>query len=173
MFLFVALLISIETRGPVFFRQARVGLRLSVFEVFKFRSMTHEHRKLGNTPIIGRAEGVTRMGFYLRRFKIDEWPQFWSVLRGEMSLIGPRPGVPEQLKEMSDRQKERYAVRPGLTGLAQVSGNIHLSWPERFEWDLIYIERMSLLLDLKILMRTFLLLFYGEAYFRNKPLLSP
>lgn len=165
-----AILIPIETKGGIFFIQHRVGKDLEVFRIFKFRTMTKENRKVGNKPLIGKAAGVTKVGYILRRLKIDELPQLISVISGRMSLVGPRPSVPEQLKQMSEREKERYSVKPGLTGLAQVSGNIHLTWKERYQKDLEYVENISLLNDLRILTRTFFLLFHGEAFYLDKPM---
>jgi lipopolysaccharide/colanic/teichoic acid biosynthesis glycosyltransferase len=132
--------------------------------------MTHEVRKVGKTPVIGRADGVTALGYYLRRFKVDELPQLLSVVKGEMSLVGPRPSIAEHLDSMSEREKRRYSVRPGLTGLAQVSGNIHLPWQERYRYDLEYIEKITALNDLRILWRTVMLVFRGEEYYKDRPL---
>jgi len=169
-FLLIAILIPVTSRGPVFFRQERVGKGLKPISVLKFRTMTDEPRTVGNKPVIGRAEGVTRIGYWLRRFKLDEFPQLMSVLKGDMSLVGPRPSVRKQLKNMTQKEKQRYGVRPGLTGLAQVTGNIHLRWKERYKKDLIYIKNITLLNDLKILLRTVMLIFRGEQYYKNKPL---
>lgn len=168
--LVIAMLIVAESKGPLFFKQERVGKDLRLFKVFKFRTMTNEKRTVGNTPIIGKAKGVTKVGYYLRRYKIDELPQLLNVLFGDMSLIGPRPSVPEQLKQMTEAEKQRYSVRPGLTGLAQINGNIHLSWKERFVYDLNYVENVSLWNDLKIIFKTVFIVILGEHKFLNKPL---
>lgn len=168
--LFVMLLIPIDSRGPLFFRQIRVGRGLSRIEIFKFRTMTNESREIGTQPIIGRAPGVTRLGFWLRRYKLDEIPQLVSVISGDLSLVGPRPGVEKHLQQMTEKEKKRYRALPGLTGLAQVSGNIHLSWKERYVKDLEYIQHISFHNDMKILLRTMTLLIKGEEYFKNKPL---
>lgn len=162
--------IKLDSKGPVFFFQERVGKDLNPMLVPKFRTMTNEKRKIGTKPIIGKAAGVTRVGFYLRRFKIDELPQLVNVLNGQMSLVGPRPSVPAHLEQMTDKEKMRYTVRPGLTGLAQVSGNIHIPWSERFQKDLEYIRNISFVNDCKIIIRTVRLIFVGEAYFVKKPL---
>ena len=160
--LILAILIKLESKGPVFFLQERVGQNLSRFDVYKLRTMTHEKREVGNKPIIGKAPGVTRIGHFLRRYKIDELPQVLNVLKGEMSIVGPRPSVPKQLEQMSEEEKKRYSIKPGLTGLAQVSGNIHLSWKERYAYDLTYLRRVSFLRDVKIILKTFLIIFRGE-----------
>jgi lipopolysaccharide/colanic/teichoic acid biosynthesis glycosyltransferase len=121
-------------------------------------------------PVHGRASGVTKVGYYLRRFKIDELPQLYHVLIGQMSLVGPRPSIPAQLEQMTELEKNRYSVSPGLTGLAQVSGNIHLPWQERYKVDLKYIRNISVLNDLRIICRTVLLIFIGEEKFVDQPL---
>jgi lipopolysaccharide/colanic/teichoic acid biosynthesis glycosyltransferase len=130
--------------------------------------MTDEEHKVSKT--IGRADGVTRIGYYLRRFKIDELPQLVNVLIGDMSLVGPRPSIREQLEVMTEEEIKRYAVRPGMTGLAQVCGNIHLSWKDRYKYDLKYVNNVSFMNDLKILLRTILIIFKGEETFIDKPL---
>ncbi len=170
--LLIAVLILTESKGPLFFKQERVGKGLKPFKVFKFRTMTNEKRTVGSTPIIGKADGVTRVGYYLRRYKIDELPQLLNVLLGDMSLVGPRPSVPEQLATMTEEEKSRYSVRPGLTGLAQINGNIHLSWKERFVYDLEYVKNVSFWNDIKIIFRTVLIVVLGESKFINKPMLN-
>jgi lipopolysaccharide/colanic/teichoic acid biosynthesis glycosyltransferase len=164
----LAILIKIESRGPLFFTQNRVGKGLKIFEVLKLRTMTHEKREVGDKPLIGKAAGVTKVGFFLRRYKIDELPQVFNVLKGDMSIVGPRPSIPEQLDQMTEEEKRRYSVRPGLTGLAQVSGNIHLSWKERYKYDLFYINNISFLNDVRIILKTFLIIFKGEDKFVHK-----
>ena len=170
--LIIAMLVLLESSGPLFFRQERVGKDLKLFSVYKFRTMTHEKRTVGDTPIIGKADGVTKVGYYLRRYKIDELPQLLNVLLGDMSLVGPRPSVPEQLKAMSDEEKRRYSVRPGLTGLAQINGNIHLSWKERFVYDLEYVNDVTFWNDIKIIFKTIFIVILGEKKFINKPMLN-
>ncbi len=164
----VAVLIKTDSAGPLFFMQRRVGKNLKIFEVYKFRTMTNERRAVGN--IVGKAAGVTGVGYYLRKYKVDELPQLLNVLFGQMSLVGPRPSVPEQLPNMSPEEIKRYDVSPGLTGLAQVSGNIHLSWPERYVLDLRYVRNITFYNDAMILMRTVLIVIKGEEKFVNKTL---
>ena len=168
--LVIFVLVKVDSRGPLFFKQERVGKNLQLFHVLKFRTMTNEKRTVGDKPIIGKAAGVTRVGFYLRRLKIDELPQIFNVLQGDISLVGPRPSVKEQLANMTEEEKKRYSIRPGLTGLSQVSGNIHLSWKERYQKDLEYVRNYSFINDIKILCRTLTVIFKGEDYFLNKPL---
>jgi undecaprenyl phosphate N,N'-diacetylbacillosamine 1-phosphate transferase len=167
--LVIIILIKAGSKGPLFFSQVRVGKGLKTFRVYKFRTMTHEKREVGTTPIIGKAEGVTKIGYYLRRFKIDELPQLLNILNGDMSIVGPRPSVPEQLANMTDAEKMRYSVRPGLTGLAQINGNIHLQWKERFVYDLKYVKNITFLNDLKIVFRTVFIVLFGEEKYLNKP----
>lgn len=169
-FIIVGLLIKLDSIGPIFFIQKRVGKNLKEFNLIKFRTMTNEKRTVPNKPVIGKADGVTSVGYYLRRYKIDEMPQFFNVLLGDMSIVGPRPSIYSHLQDMNEEEKKRYSVRPGLTGLAQVSGNIHLSWKERFNYDLQYVRSISLTTDLKIILRTILIMVLGEDKFINKPL---
>ena len=164
----VAISIKIDSKGPIFFLQKRVGKGLGTIEVYKFRTMTDEERDVSR--VIGKASGVTRVGYYLRRLKIDELPQLINVVRGEMSLVGPRPSIRQQLEFMSDEQKKRYSVRPGMTGLAQVCGNIHISWEKRYEYDLKYIRNISFVNDMRIILRTVLIIVKGEEKFVNQPL---
>lgn len=170
LFIIVPILIKIDSKGPVFFKQNRIGINLKLIYIYKFRTMTNEEHVIFKKPIIGRGLGVTKLGYFLRRFKIDELPQLLNVINGELSLVGPRPSVESHLLEMSSDEKKRYEITPGLTGLAQVSGNIHVSWKQRYKLDLLYRSNITLGLDFRILKRTFLLLIVGEKYFVGKPL---
>lgn len=169
-FFVLVIIIKLDSKGPVIFSQERVGKDLRHLLIFKFRTMTNEKHEVGISPIIGRSKGVTNVGYYLRRFKIDELPQLVSVLKGDMSLIGPRPSIPSHLNQMTKIEKMRYSVSPGLSGLAQVSGNIHISWSERYQKDLEYIRNISFLNDMRIIIRTAQIIVIGEAYFVKKPL---
>lgn len=148
------LLIKLEDGGPVFYIHPRVGRDGKLFPFFKFRTMSVGADRSGY-EISAEDPKITRIGAFLRRWSLDEVPQLLNVLRGEMSLIGPRPTLAYQVEQYTDRQRGRLAVRPGLTGLAQVKGRNSLTWPERIELDLYYIEHYSLGLDLQILARTF------------------
>jgi lipopolysaccharide/colanic/teichoic acid biosynthesis glycosyltransferase len=141
--------IRLDSAGPVLFRQVRVGRDGVPFEVLKFRSMV-----VGDNPIFPDASRITRVGRLLRRTSLDELPQLVNVWRGEMSIVGPRPTLAYQVARYDDRQRARLAVRPGLTGLAQVNGRNELRWSERIEWDLRYVDMQSAHLDLRILWRT-------------------
>lgn len=166
--LIISLLIKLETPGPLFFMQQRVGKDLSEFQVYKFRTMTDKKHEVKS--MVGETKGVTTVGYYLRRFKIDEVPQLINVLRGEMSLVGPRPSIKNQLEEMTLDEKKRYSVSPGMTGLAQVCGNIHLSWKRRYEYDIKYVNNVSFINDISILLRTILIVVKGEERFIDKPI---
>jgi lipopolysaccharide/colanic/teichoic acid biosynthesis glycosyltransferase len=164
--LVAALLVRRSSPGPVLFRQARLGYRGRVFTLYKLRTMTDRPRVAHAEIRAGNPE-VTPAGAVLRRFKIDELPQLLNVVRGDMSLVGPRPALPAQLAEYTPLALRRLEVRPGLTGLAQVNGNIALSWPERWAYDARYVDELSLALDLRILLRTLGVLLRGEqAYWR-------
>jgi lipopolysaccharide/colanic/teichoic acid biosynthesis glycosyltransferase len=144
-----ALAVKLTSRGPVFFRQERVGWGGEVFLVWKFRSLV-----VGDHSLLHSQDAITPAGRFLRRTSLDELPQLINVLRGEMSIVGPRPTVMSQVRLYDERQLERLSVRPGLTGLAQVSGRNALQWGERIELDLEYVERQSALLDLQLIART-------------------
>lgn len=167
-FVIVAILIKMSSNGPIFFFQERLGKNNHTFKIFKFRTMTDKKRVADREILKGDVE-VTKIGYYLRRFKIDELPQILNVLKGEMSLVGPRPCLPRQLFEFNEDGKYRTLVTPGLTGLAQVNGNIHLSWEDRWKYDRKYVENLSLLLDVKIIYKTIAIILKGENNFIKKP----
>ena len=160
---FVAILIKLESKGPLFFTQERVGKKGKIFKLLKFRSMTNEKRDEYIQVTQGDAQ-VTKVGNLIRRLKIDELPQIINVLKGDMSIVGPRPCLPGLLNEFNADGHKRLLVRPGLTGLAQINGNIHLSWEERWKFDREYVENMSTLMDIKIIFRTMLVVFLGEKW---------
>ena len=157
-----AVAIKLEDGGPVLFRQTRVGRDGEDFELLKLRSMTVGAEHLGAGFAVDRGDArITRVGRVLRRASVDELPQLWNVLRGDMSVIGPRPTLRYQVDRYTDRQRRRLDVRPGLTGWAQVNGRATLSWDDRIELDVWYVEHRSALVDLKILLRTPLAMFGG------------
>lgn len=162
-FALIALLIKLDDGGPMLYIQRRVGCNGAEFDLYKFRSMTNVERKV-HSQTYDASEGVTRIGKYLRRLKLDEVPQLFNVLRGDLSLVGPRPCLPETLEEFGADAAVRHSVRPGLTGLAQVNGNVLLSWKERLMFDMDYVRHCSLLLDVKILVRTVAVILFGEAW---------
>jgi lipopolysaccharide/colanic/teichoic acid biosynthesis glycosyltransferase len=157
-----ALAIKLEDGGPVLYRQRRVGKDGLAFELLKLRTMVVGAERQGAGYAVDRDDPrITRVGRVLRRLSVDELPQLWNVLRGEMSLIGPRPTLRYQVDRYTDRQRRRLEVKPGLTGWAQIHGRAMLPWEERIELDVWYVEHRSPWLDLKILMRTPLALFHG------------
>jgi lipopolysaccharide/colanic/teichoic acid biosynthesis glycosyltransferase len=160
--LIVALLVRLDSPGNVLFLQDRLGRGGRVFKLRKFRTMTDVPRVVDGEIYNGVHADVTRVGAWLRRFKIDELPQLWNVVIGDMSLVGPRPCMPEQLDALNDDGRVRLLVRPGLTGLAQVNGNIFLSWPERWVFDRQYVENLTLRMDLAIAVRTLRVVLSGE-----------
>jgi lipopolysaccharide/colanic/teichoic acid biosynthesis glycosyltransferase len=157
-----AVAIKLEDGGPVLYRQTRVGLEGTDFELLKLRTMVVGAESQGAGFAIDQGDRrITRVGRLLRAASVDELPQLWNVLRGEMSLIGPRPTLRYQVEKYSPRQRRRLDVRPGLTGWAQIHGRATLPWEERIELDIWYVEHRSPLVDLKILLRTPLALFRG------------
>jgi lipopolysaccharide/colanic/teichoic acid biosynthesis glycosyltransferase len=155
-----ALAIKAEDRGPVFYRQTRVGKDGVDFELLKLRTMVVGAEKIG--PGFALNEGdprITKVGRLLRRASIDELPQLWNVLRGDMSIIGPRPTLRYQVEQYDERQLRRLVVKPGITGWAQVNGRASLPWAERIELDVWYVENRSPLVELRIILRTPLALF--------------
>lgn len=153
-----ALAVRLTSKGPVLFRQERVGQDGHPFDVLKFRTMLD-----GDNPIIPTDDRITSVGRFLRRLSLDELPQLVNVARGQMSIIGPRPTLAYQVDRWTAEQRGRLAVRPGLTGWAQVNGRNDLSWPDRITLDLEYIEHQSLSLDTKILIRTAKTMVSGEG----------
>jgi len=157
-----ALATKLESGGPVLYRQTRVGKEGEDFEVLKLRTMVVGAEKLGAGFAVDKGDSrITRVGRILRRTSIDELPQLWNVLRGDMSVIGPRPTLRYQVEQYDEHQWRRLAIRPGLTGWAQVHGRASLPWADRIELDVWYVEHRSPKTDLEILLRTPLALFRG------------
>jgi undecaprenyl phosphate N,N'-diacetylbacillosamine 1-phosphate transferase len=166
--LIAAALVKLDSRGPVFFLQERLGRYGEIFLTYKFRTMTHRQRDATSEILPGHSE-VTRTGHWLRRFKIDELPQLLNIVNGDMSLVGPRPALPEHISEYNEAGLKRLLERPGLTGLSQVSGNIYLSWPDRWFYDAQYVARLSFLKDVAIIIKTVAVVLLGEERFLKKP----
>jgi len=157
-----ALATKLEDGGPVLYRQTRVGKDGADFELLKLRTMVVGAEAMGAGLAVNRGDPrITRTGRLLRKLSLDELPQLWNVVRGEMSVIGPRPTLRYQVEQYDERQRHRLDVRPGITGWAQVNGRASLPWAERIELDVWYVEHRSPLLDLRILARTPLALFRG------------
>ena len=157
----VAILVRLKLGAPVFFRQRRPGWRGEIFELVKFRTMLDTRDPAGR--LRPDAERLTPFGRWLRSTSLDELPELWNVLRGEMSLVGPRPLLVEYLPRYNERQARRHEVRPGLTGLVQVRGRNALGWEEKFEWDVRYVETRSFWLDLQILLLTVKAVLFREG----------
>jgi lipopolysaccharide/colanic/teichoic acid biosynthesis glycosyltransferase len=167
-FALIAIVVRWDSPGPAFFRLPVAGLRGRIFLQWKFRTMVKDAREIGH-PYETSADDprITRAGQFLRRWSLDELPQLWNVLCGDMSLVGPRPTFAEVAQNYSPEETRRLEVRPGLTGWAQIQGRNEIPWPRRVQLDLEYVERFSLWLDLKILVRTIPVLLrqrglYGE-----------
>jgi exopolysaccharide biosynthesis polyprenyl glycosylphosphotransferase len=151
----IALLIKLDSPGSVFFVQERVGLKGKIFNFIKFRTMVEGARNMGlGLEVAQDDDRITNIGRWLRHWSLDELPQLINVLRGDMSLVGPRPSTPEQVARYTTHQRRRLEVRPGLTGWAQINGRNLIPWPERIELDIWYVDHWSLLLDIKILLKT-------------------
>ncbi len=159
-FLIISLIIKITSPGTVFFKQQRLGLNGQVFWMYKFRSMVPNAVNMGAGMFVEKDDPrITVIGKFLRATSLDELPQLFNILRGEMSFVGPRPAPLHHFKIYDERQIKRLSVKPGITGWAQVEGRLALYWPQRIELDLWYIENYSLWLDLKIVfMTTFVIL---------------
>jgi lipopolysaccharide/colanic/teichoic acid biosynthesis glycosyltransferase len=157
-----AVAVKLEDGGPVLFRQRRVGKNGADFELLKLRSMVVDAERQGAGFAVDRGDArITRVGRFLRRTSIDELPQLWNVVRGDMAVIGPRPTLRYQVDRYTDRQRRRLDVRPGITGWAQIHGRATLPWEERIELDVWYVEHRSPRVDLQILLRTPHALFGG------------
>jgi lipopolysaccharide/colanic/teichoic acid biosynthesis glycosyltransferase len=157
-----AVAVKLEDRGPVFYRQRRVGRNGVEFDLLKLRTMEVGAEQTGAGYAVNEGDPrITRAGRVLRRLSLDELPQLWNVLRGDMSMIGPRPTLAYQVERYTPRQRRRLEVKPGITGWAQIHGRARLPWDERIELDVWYVEHRSPWLDLKILARTPLALFAG------------
>jgi lipopolysaccharide/colanic/teichoic acid biosynthesis glycosyltransferase len=165
----MAVLVRLDSRGNPFFVRERVGKDGCIFRLYKMRTFKREcFGVVFPGEEIGAEDArLTRVGHLLRRTKLDELPQLWNVVLGDMSLVGPRPDIPIQVEKYTPRQRKRLAVKPGLTGVAQISGNTFLSWPDRIELDLWYIRHGSLWLDLRILFLTPWAILAGERQRRD------
>ena len=161
-----AIAIRFESRGAVFYRQRRVGRDGEPFDLWKLRTMVPGAETMGDgIYVIEGDPRITRVGRLLRRFSLDELPNLLNVLKGEMAIVGPRPTVQEQVDRYTERQRRRLEVKPGITGWAQVNGRTSLSWPERIELDVWYVDHRSLRLDLRILARTARMLATGHGLY--------
>lgn len=170
--LVIVILIKLLMPGPVFFKQDRVGKNFKIFSVLKFRTMKVDQDAETNFKIEKDKERITFLGNILRRTKLDETPQLINVLKGDMSLVGPRPTVQQRVDEYPEYQRKRLSMRPGMTGLAQIRGNVLLSWPRRIQYDCEYVERFTVFLDLQILINTVGVILWGEEKYISENDLS-
>jgi sugar transferase EpsL len=159
--LVTAVLIRWKIGSPIVFKQPRPGINEQSFYVYKFRSMTDERDSNGD--LLPDDVRLTSFGKIMRKFSLDELPQLWNVLKGDMSFVGPRPLLMEYLDLYDERQKKRHNVRPGITGWAQVNGRNAISWEQKFEYDVWYVENQSFWLDIKILFMTVMKVFKSEG----------
>ena len=165
-----AIAIKLDSRGPVIYRQPRVGRGGEVFDLFKLRTMRAGSDPKGvGTAVVAGDPRVTRVGRAIRRFSLDELPNLVNVLRGEMAIVGPRATLPAQAELYTERQRRRLELKPGVTGWAQIRGRAGIPWEERIELDVWYVEHRSLRLDLSILARTPLVLLRGQGRAATDP----
>ena len=161
-----AIAIRLESRGPAFYRQRRVGKDGVPFELWKLRTMVPGAEEMGAGIYVLEGDArITRVGRVLRRLSLDELPNLFNVLKGDMAMVGPRPTIQEQVDRYTERQRRRLEVKPGITGWAQVNGRASLPWPERIELDIWYVEHRSRWVDLRILARTVKLLVTGQGLY--------
>lgn len=169
----IGMLIKLTSAGPIFFLQERPGLNKRIFKVYKFRTMKPGSEKMvKGQEVMKDDDRITTVGKFLRRSKLDEIPQVLNVLKGEMSLVGPRPERVSSLADYTDEISKRLNMKPGMTGLAQVSGNIFLPLEERYKLDIYYVENYNLLLDLKIVIRTIGVVLFGENKYIDKNIIN-
>jgi lipopolysaccharide/colanic/teichoic acid biosynthesis glycosyltransferase len=164
-----ALLIRLESRGHPIYKQRRVGRHGRPFEIYKFRTMVDGAEYVGAGLAVNAGDPrITRVGHLLRRWSLDELPNLVNVVRGEMSLVGPRPTIQVQVDQYTPHQRRRLEVKPGITGWAQVNGRTSLPWHERIELDVWYVDHRSLLLDLRILLRSLKLVVEGYGLYKGE-----
>ena len=169
LWLYVIIRIKSEDHGPVFFIQERVGKDGKIFRMYKFRSMVVGAEKKGLGVFVRTDdERITKIGKLIRKTSIDELPQFINVLKGEMSIVGPRPTLEYQVKRYNEEQKRRLLVKPGMTGWAQINGRNNMTWPEKIELDLWYVDHWSIGLDLKIIGRTIILVIKRKGIYAEE-----
>lgn len=169
LFLLIAVAIKLDSEGSVFFIQERVGKDKKLFGIYKFRTMVENAVNMGSGYLTEEKDPrITRVGNILRKTSLDELPQLINILKGEMSLIGPRPTLLYQVEQYDDYQLQRLKMKPGVTGWAQVNGRNSISWPERIILDVYYVNNYSLLFDFKIFLRTFKVIFEADKIYGDK-----
>lgn len=155
--LLVSILIKIKLGSPILFKQKRPGLNEKIFTIYKFRTMTNQRDNFGE--LLDDSRRLTKFGKFLRSTSIDELPELYNILKGDMSIVGPRPLLIRYLPYFSDFERKRSHIRPGITGLAQVNGRNALTWNERFLLDVEYVNKLNFILDIKIMIRTIIVVF--------------
>jgi lipopolysaccharide/colanic/teichoic acid biosynthesis glycosyltransferase len=165
----LALAVRLETPGRPIYTQTRAGKHGQPFQIYKLRTMVKGAEFTGAGLAIQEGDDrITWVGKFLRRYSLDELPNLWNVMRGEMAIVGPRPTLPVQVEQYTERQRGRLAVKPGLTGWAQVNGRASLPWTERIELDLWYVEHRTLALDLRIIGRTMAMVLTGQGLYKGE-----
>lgn len=155
MLLMIAILIRLESSGPALFKQKRVGLHREKFICYKFRTMKDDTPDIATNKFVNRNEYLTKVGYFLRKYSLDELPQLFNIIRGNMSIVGPRPVIPEEKKLIKKRdQTGVYSLKPGVTGWAQINGRDHVNIEEKVELDTFYLKEQSFLFDIKIIFKT-------------------
>lgn len=168
-FLLIGSLVYLDSGLPIIYRQDRVGKNCRVFSLFKFRTMIRNAENMGaELRVIENDPRITRTGTFLRKWSLDELPQLINVIKGDMSMVGPRPIVVKHLSRLTVDQNQRHKIRPGITGLAQVTGRKSLSWPQRFEYDLQYVKRNNLFLYFQIIFKTFIVILSNKDVYNSK-----
>lgn len=160
-FLIISILVRLKLGKPIIFKQQRPGLNEKIFTLYKFRTMTDEKDEFGN--LLSDEIRLTKFGAFLRSTSLDELPELINIIKGDMSIVGPRPLLVKYLPLYNSVQRQRHNVRPGLTGLAQINGRNSIKWEEKFDYDITYIKELSLLLDLKIIIKTIQIIFTRDG----------
>ena len=163
----ICLIIKLSSNGPVLFRQERAGKNGRPFIFYKFRTMNPDVEPFGPSPKSGQDCRLTKAGKFLREYSLDELPQFFNVLKGDMSIVGPRPLYITQIPEWNERQKKRLLVKPGLTGLAQIRGRGELTREEKLDFDVKYVKNASLLTDIRIILSTIVYVFKRKSIYEK------
>ena len=164
--IFLAILaVKLSSSGPAFYFQTRVGRNGNTFRIYKLRTMTVDPTRQTTNQVGKNDSGVFAAGYILRRFKVHEIPQLLNVIRGDMSVVGPRPCLEKTYDDMPGWARRRFEVRPGITGLAQTSGNVVLTWEKRWEQDIQYVDRLTFLLDVHLILKSVLVVIFGEEKF--------
>ncbi|MFC2152091.1 sugar transferase [Bacteroidota bacterium] len=164
----IGILIKFDSKGPIFYFQERIGLNNNAFKIIKFRSMVVNAENIGLKYRVVRDDPrITKIGHFIRKTSIDELPQLLNILKGEMSLIGPRPTLRFQVEKYTDFQKQRLKMKPGVTGLAQCRGRKSLNWDQRIRLDILYIQKYNLCLDIWIILETIKTMFNSNEVYRD------